>query len=733
MRPQTSQGNTKTAIKGLLKNENISKLIGEAVNSAPGSTSRKRVQKMLGVLRKTGMMDGAGGPGLNIPKQNQRLQPQAYDYSNLVIFPSAPALRTSQPAPVMDGAGGPGFGLPLAFGSQDRVNQLTGGSSQSSSPTTYQSPYSQMFTGSQSSTPSTNESSGGGLFGRLPSFMKTAAKTASNALFPGLSQIGSAAVSGYNSLNRGGQQPAPAQEQNMSMLPQGGQSQMGGPGGQSMDEVIAAQQRAMAAQAGAYSGGGSSGGGETGGGISNKFPGIQSAVDSGMGPGMFAYQAMARGPEYLQNLPGFAGLPADALKGAPTLSGRIQDLDKALRSQYRLDEMLNQYMGLVDQGVGLEGRLTDYIRGRDEFLNETDGMLDDFKHDMLKMNLADPETRQSSQMYANYLYELRGRQNKRYIEFLNTSVDEYNNKLTSVQNMYTTALDGYQRELTMKSAVTQEEYNLMFGALSDMYNTVANAPLQALEMQKLQAEIHASNVRAAKDAADMYGTNREDIWEAAAHAKALGWVTEDHRINPNMSISDFSSYGSGGGDPTALLQVYNTSLKNSFNPDKDGNPMSLDQIMQTAGSAFSTFNNFAAEGMAAGNQDTYNFAESSKLGVRSYAAEGLFNNGVIRPESGTVVKQAVDYLANKDAKWGWGKGVPSRDKFLEDFKTSGLDSRLLGSLYNNFEGFKDNRSQFSTYYLNETQNGSVVRPYSEAELASKLAYDFTDQLGWGSQ
>lgn len=751
-----SRDASKTALRALMKNGRLSKVIRDGINSQPGSTSRKRAQQVLNVLRRSSM-DGAGGPGINrsTPRKNVPYTTSPRDYSNMVIFNGTPKPRipigkkmSPMTTPVMDQARKMGLVADGAGGPGDPTGLLTGD-----------------LYGRPNQQPVSNTSSG--VFGGLVDSVRTLFSDRGNAnvdknTYPGMAQGtsifpqqnypfvtgGTPQQQSYDqylkeNVNTGGAL-SPQQSSYFRANPIPGVTQQNVPQATSpgttgtpsqapqqqtpQQQVTAAEQAAQGAQTQAYQQLGVAQQPAQATGVSQMYPGIQTAVDANMGSSAFALNALSS-PDYLKGLPGFENMPDETLQGGATLSGRIQKLDNVLRQNYHLDELLNQYQGTVSQGVGLEGRLTDYIRGRDQFLNETSGMLEDFKDRMLTMNLADPETRKSAEMYSNYLYELRGRQNKRYIEFLNSSVDEYNSQLQSTSNMYTTALDNYQRELTTKSAITQEEYGLMFGALTEMYNNVADAPRKALEMQKLQAELYAAQVAASKDLADLYGTNDSAYLDVLGNLKQAGVITSDGKLSPDFSHTDLELWDSlGVADPANYFSaIMNVGRSTMTAQDKDGNYPSLNEVLRLGGNTLDMIWNLNQVGQLGADQA---FQYSTQ--VQDNVANALYNNGIISSDNAEGIKAAVNYLSASDQSYipfNLG-GAPSREQFITQGEKQqwGLSREFLDTLYTDFEGYgNQNRAVFAKHFL-EDQNGL---PLDDAAVASRLTYSFAQKLGRG--
>ena len=92
-------------MKGLMGSSNTSSLISDALKSPIGSTSRKRAQKIVSLMKRYRandlIMDGQGGPGYSTVEQQIPINQAGM--GELVIFPSLPEMKIS-----MDGRGGPG-------------------------------------------------------------------------------------------------------------------------------------------------------------------------------------------------------------------------------------------------------------------------------------------------------------------------------------------------------------------------------------------------------------------------------------------------------------------------------------------------------------------------------------------------------------------------------------------------------------------------------------------------
>lgn len=569
-----SQQQSKQAVlNGLMSSKNISSLINDALKAPIGATSRKRAQKVVSLMRRyrandmQGMaMDGAGGPGYQTIEQPNPMAEASQ--GELVIFPSPPEMRIP-----LDGAGGPGFSWTPPGSPTSPLNSFQSLQSYStpsqpaapaptpppgSGPVTGNTPYN--FPGLSGNTPDPAISTIGG----------------SSAI---QSQMGmgntqppapTAPTIPWNNLSvTGGNSPTPPGQQGQ-WTPMGSDSSFINSGYGTFGD----QQGGGDTSGGTGTGGGTGGG--TGTGQYSGNPSLNSSVTSGMGPDAFAL-SMLSNPDALRHLPGFADMPADAIPTGASLGGQIDTLEKTLRSEFNLDALLNQKNQMLKSGATLTMDLTDYIRGRDQFLNQTQGMIDSYQNKMQTMDLANPDTAARANQYMNYLYELKGRQNKRYIEFLNSSTSVYNAQLADVSNNYDKALGAYQSELQLKSSITQSEYQMYYTALTGMYNAAQQAPILAKQSALLDAQTNAANAAAAKDGAkngsDGLLTDFNNI-----RTKAQGLIVDkDGNLLPTVnSLSGAINTLSGDGTipASSAMQFMVSGMLNQLNAAPDASTAS---------------------------------------------------------------------------------------------------------------------------------------------------------------
>ena len=534
--PQSYKTNPKTsAMSALLKSDKFNKMVKEALDAPIGSTKRQRAMKLVNIMKKTRKtFDGQGGPSIpqmDMPKKRVTV-PGRSDGGPLIILPSPPrsqfkynGLRGNKKGRVFDGQGGPGFAGPP---SQDYWSSVTPN---------------QSFLGPmQSPAPAPAPTSGAG------TISSTLRSVGNHLKDPGATW--SREPYSWGDIGRGivthMRDPGNTEGRERHFVPDTPfnlQSTVGGASGpqstpfdlksivggasgpQSIPQTPLAGTMSNAQTAGsaqgapnAVSGGG--GGGAPGGGGAGAPPAaprelsaVERAVQQGLGPGGFALQAI-NDPAMLRSLPGFENLPDSVLPYGTNLAGQYNDLSRVLNKEYGLDTALQQmnqrgreFAYDAARGNTLVRDLKDYIKAKDEYVNEVDGMIGDFIGKMPTMNTADPVIGAQASSYMNYLYTLKGRQNARYVEFLNGSIDQYNQQLDHQKHLYSVAqdnykarLDRYQMELSHKHDLNLKEFEMYYNVLQNMYAETQNAPMVAMEKEMMEIQLQSARLQLAQAA-----------------------------------------------------------------------------------------------------------------------------------------------------------------------------------------------------------------------------------------
>jgi len=753
MRHNQSQLN---AYRGILKNKNLATIMESGLTAPLGSTKRKQAQKVLSILKKTAM-DGQGGPALHVKRVNLQLKPRVIDYSNFLILPPTPPIRVQigdnapTPKPVYDGQGYPG-----PMGSPSPMAGSTLNLSSKVAPVGLNIP---------KYAPSVLSRVGSGLGvarGGLAALTTgpvgmgiTAAsvgvpKLARNPIF-GLQDrlVDHPAIPGMGTANS----TVPYQE----VLPKGqtatgnrvgaataaatasaapvtfgmpGGLRRGGPGtatsgpmqgpkqfnpneGRSISDLSIE----MANNHGIFADGGPT--------SPPRFPGVQGAIDAGMGPTMFAYNTLAEGGEVLRQQMPWAS--TEMLEGGG-LEERLKRIKESTRKSWGLDQMEGQLNSLIASGSTLGGSLTDYIRGRDEYLNETEGLINDLKQSSLKMDMSDPSTRSNMNQHFNYLYEMRGRQNKRYIEFLKMSTDEYSIKIQGATNFYNTTLAAYQTELASAEAITKEQYNVHFTSLTEAYEQVAGAEKRELEMKILVNQEKKSRLDLVGQTIELEGQNSGSYTNLKKTLQDMGSIGPNGEWIINQNAIRFS-----GPDAQKLPYVMEEAVRAgmfTYGKDNEKFPVDAARAKQVVANALGQLDKMEKMQLIDPSEAGYMRGRLRSTLENSFKGNTTFLDAAKVP----LYRQAVESLA----KPGWFGRVgrtPTRDEFIKAWGTkgAGLDMEILNSIYSNLdESIKGGTSGAS--YINEffREAGALAQPGELIEqdslLRRKILQDYSQSL-----
>lgn len=201
----------------------------------------------------------------------------------------------------------------------------------------------------------------------------------------------------------------------------------------------------------------------------DKWKPLYESVKAGVGAPTFAWKMMADKEKLKRMLP---NIPEAELPEGASLARQVEDLDETLKKEYQIDMLRDNVQRLEERGLTVEKDLTDYVTARDEYISKLDTMIDSAKDSMLKMDLANPYVSKKMNKYMNYLYILKGRQTKRYSDYVADSINQHNLKLTRAENTYNSVSKDYENKLKIKTDITVEDYNSMREMLESMYENL---------------------------------------------------------------------------------------------------------------------------------------------------------------------------------------------------------------------------------------------------------------------
>ncbi|MCK9369483.1 hypothetical protein M0R04_06085 [Candidatus Dojkabacteria bacterium] len=224
----------------------------------------------------------------------------------------------------------------------------------------------------------------------------------------------------------------------------------------------------------------------------------------GVGKNAFALGVMSDA-KLLQSL--FPGVPVDKIPVGASLVGQLNELADDLKKEYHITELGDALTDAVTRGVTLQDDLTAYVRGKDQFLNSVDKLLQNATSQYLDSSMrSDPFYSKSMKQYATYLTTLKGRTTQRYIDYLNTSITHHNGQLQQLQTTYDKAAEFVNTIYTEKSELTKEQYQQVKDVLFEMYDNVATKAALINGTSKEAVELQKSKYSMAKDILDIAKT-----------------------------------------------------------------------------------------------------------------------------------------------------------------------------------------------------------------------------------
>lgn len=235
---------------------------------------------------------------------------------------------------------------------------------------------------------------------------------------------------------------------------------------------------------------------------------VYEAVKTGYGPTTFQMKVLSNKPLLAKLLK----VPEESLKNFPTsglLSDYLADLQEATDKDFQIEEQYNKLLDSKTRGLSLERDLQAYVRGKDEYLGKIDKLLDNAKTKIATMDTSNPNVAKRVNNYVNYLTILQGRQNQRYVDFLNSSVQEYNDKLQSDTAIFQLGLANAEKRYNREAAVTTESYNMIKGMLGELYTNVEGRTKALRENEKWEMEKLSTQYDIMKKIAEIEKINKE--------------------------------------------------------------------------------------------------------------------------------------------------------------------------------------------------------------------------------
>jgi len=313
---------------------------------------------------------------------------------------------------------------------------------------------------------------------------------------------------------------------------------------------------------------------------------LDQSLEAGVGPVTFSQGMLS--PARKSELAKYLGIPENSLPDSNLLFGNANDVIDKYKKEYKINEIQNQLLARITAGNTLGEDLKTYIATRDEVVNGINGMMDKAKEQMKGMDMADPSRQKDVSNYMNYLTILKGRQQKRYIDFANQSINLYNTQTEQLKSLYDTNWTKFQDELDrFKNDQTQAQavYSRLDAMLQDLYTNMANRDSIELEKQSLYLDVMKKSAELGQTTLGTYtGNYIQKDWDKYEQILSNSPVSNQVQVpdpadyQKKIAISDSnlaalvdfaaqSKVTEGDSarslDPNGVLEAYGTEIRNN--------------------------------------------------------------------------------------------------------------------------------------------------------------------------
>lgn len=320
-----------------------------------------------------------------------------------------------------------------------------------------------------------------------------------------------------------------------------------------------------------------------------KYKPVFDAAYSKLWAGTFFYGAMSD-KNILKQM--FPGLQEKDLPTGASLAWQMADLQSTLKNQYGLDTLLKQKTQLANETGNFKQDMTDYISGRDQMLSQVNKMIEEAENKSL--DISTPYAADTMKNYTNYLYVLKGRQNKNYVDYLNTAINYQNNKVAQVDNEYTNMVNAYNTDFKTQSDIKTADYNQWYTVLTDMYNKLDWSLGSQLDIQQKQASLDKTyaDIALSAAAAGAKNTTTKSWFEEMPQYKDYlidSNTATKGQLLPWVDLASVIARASDNGlNPQGVLDTFQIGAKNSIAASK----WDVNSLNSTMNNIVNTLRNF---------------------------------------------------------------------------------------------------------------------------------------------
>jgi hypothetical protein len=455
---------------------------------------------------------------------------------------------------------------------------------------------------------------------------------------------------------------------------------------------------------------------------------VYEAIKSGESKSSFRWRIISD-PEKLAK---FLDVPEETLKFFPQngmLQSHLLDIRDLVEDQYRLNDFLDLIVNRTLAGASIESNLQAWVRGKDEYLTKVDKLLFDTEERMANMDLSNPGVRTKMENYVNYLTMMKGRQNQRYIDYVQMSVDKHSADLDRLTALYELNHDKARKAFEKIEVMTTEAYENVKSLLDDVYDTAAKKEETAYNIAKMENDliiqgqtIAMNNIKIEGLDVGIAGGERSEGHDMQEMYRLLNYDSETDNIpslsNPLRVYTAALTSDKVNGKET-LKSYYAMSSKHiaseirskNFGVIRDyaGIQMELIDNMDNAtldedkiliGGMREEFNKAALSGISMGINNL--FENNPELAVNiGEAAKDLTGIGLDNLKAGTDAKSKAGFIDKYSSELGaqiaemlFDHYAIQRDKGIEARDTFNIDGKQLWELSQD-----DVKHWFSTYIV----------------------------------
>lgn len=440
-----------------------------------------------------------------------------------------------------------------------------------------------------------------------------------------------------------------------------------------------------------------------------RYKPVFDAAYNKLGAGTFFYGAMSD-KKLLQQM--FPGLQEKDLPTGASLAWQMADLQTTLKTQYWLDSLLKQKTQLASETKNFTQDMADYISGKDQMMGQINKMIDAAESKIT--DTQSPESAKAMSSYLNYLYTLKGRQNKNYTDYLNQAITYQNDQVAKVGTEYTNMLNAYNTDFKTQSDLKTADYNQWYTVLTDMYNKLDGALGSQLDIQGKQAAIDQTYAGMAIDAAN-----------AQAKNNSVQWTKDFQNSGLTTKILSTDTQTKDQLLPWVdLASVMARATEQWYNPQAV-----IDSFQQGANNSITA----SAGDMSNLNQTMYNITNILKnLNSTTQGQYKDIINQIVQGMWSTIGAQLSSYVSSNSAPIvNAVKDLNnSRNKTATDFSKnhSDLDPVIAQQLFNYYKANPEYANKPQSLFSSTGTISTNDIPQIQNTIANSIAWSWTNNL-----